>query len=146
MIADDLDVFVNSVDDYFKVSCVAPATVGTPFLTTDATQYMRDYTGQISISGNYRGSVFFSAPERMLMRILRDLGLVCTQENKLMDWFSFTLNAEDIDLCENVQKGLHSLGYTQGRFVVDRDHVEFSEHHVHFYQKMVKQALTEPGA
>ena len=59
-----------------------------------------------------------------------------------MDWFSHILNVEDIDLCENVQKGLHSRGYNQGRFVVDRDHVEFSEHHVHFYQNMVRLALT----
>ena len=39
----------------------------------------------IQISGNYRGAVFFTAPERMLMRILRDLGLVSTQENRLID-------------------------------------------------------------
>ena len=30
----------------------------------------------------------------------------------------------------------------QGRFVVNRDHVEFSEHHVHFFQRFVHQALT----
>lgn len=85
MIADDLDVFVNSIDNYFKVSCDSPARVGTPFLTTDASQHIADYTGCITISGNYRGSVLFSAPERMLMRILRELGLVSTQHNKLMD-------------------------------------------------------------
>jgi len=48
---------------------------------------------------------------------------------------------EDVGLCEGVQKGLHSLGYQQGRFVVDRDHPEFSEHHVHFFQKMVLDSL-----
>jgi choline monooxygenase len=41
-----------------------------------------------------------------------------------------------------VQQGLHSRGYTQGRFVVDRNHSEFSEHHVHFFQKFVKDAMT----
>ena len=60
-----------------------------------------------------------------------------------MDWFSHTLNVEDIDLCENVQKGLHSLGYHQGRFVVDREHVEYSEHHVHFFQDFVRKALAD---
>ena len=85
MIADDLDVFVHSIDNYFKVSCDSPARVGTPFLTTNASEHMADYTGCITISGNYRGAVFFSAPERMLMRILRELGLVSTQHSKLMD-------------------------------------------------------------
>ena len=42
---------------------------------------------------------------------------------------------------ERVQKGLRSRGYSQGRFVVDRDRPEFSEHHVHFFQKMVHDAL-----
>jgi choline monooxygenase len=55
------------------------------------------------------------------------------------------LSLEDVSLCENVQKGLHSLGYQQGKFVVDRDHVEFSEHHVHFFQKMVRDALQTHG-
>lgn len=85
MVADNLDVFVESIDNYFKVTCVSPAKVGTPFLTTDADKYIEDYTGMIQISGNYRGAVFFTAPERMLMRILRDLGLVSTQENRLID-------------------------------------------------------------
>ena len=34
-----------------------------------------------------------------------------------------------------------SLGYQQGRFVIDREHPEFSEHHVHFFQKMVLDGL-----
>jgi choline monooxygenase len=60
------------------------------------------------------------------------------------DFISFirdTLVPEDVGLCENVQKGLHSRGYRQGRFVVDRSHCEFSEHHVHFFQSFVRQAL-----
>ena len=63
------------------------------------------------------------------------------QEEKYMDWFSNVLNVEDISLCENVQKGLHSKGYNQGRFIVNRDHVEYSEHHVHFFQNFVRRAL-----
>ncbi len=63
------------------------------------------------------------------------------QEKKLMDWFIDVLSVEDVSLCENVQKGLHSRGYQQGRFIVNREHVEYSEHHVHFFQNLVKQAL-----
>lgn len=64
------------------------------------------------------------------------------QEKTFMDWFSTTLAREDISICEKVQKALHSRGYRQGKFVIDRDHVEFSEHHVHFFQKLVCEALT----
>ncbi len=63
------------------------------------------------------------------------------QERSFMDWFTGTLAVEDISICENVQKALHSRGYRQGKFVVDRDHVEFSEHHVHFFQSLVHRAL-----
>lgn len=48
---------------------------------------------------------------------------------------------EDIPLCETVQKGLHSVGYTQGRFVVNEKRSYFSEHGVHDFQKKVLQAL-----
>lgn len=65
------------------------------------------------------------------------------QERRLMDYIKNVLVAEDVRLCENVQQGLHSRGYTQGRFVVDRNNVNFSEHHVHFFQKMVRDALAE---
>ena len=55
------------------------------------------------------------------------------------------LIVEDVGLCEKVQRGLHSRGYTQGRFVVDRSSPEYSEHHVHFFQKMVRDALLDPA-
>ena len=64
------------------------------------------------------------------------------QEQHFIDFITGVLVPEDVGLCEGVQKGLHSLGYRQGRFVVDRTHPEFSEHHVHFFQKMVHDALT----
>lgn len=65
------------------------------------------------------------------------------QERDFMDFIKNVLIPEDVGLCENVQRGLHSRGYTQGRFVVDRARPEFSEHHVHFFQKMVHDALKD---
>lgn len=64
------------------------------------------------------------------------------QERRFVAYVKETLIPEDVGLCESVQKGLHCLGYRQGRFVVDRAHSEFSEHHVHFFQKFVHDALT----
>jgi len=51
------------------------------------------------------------------------------------------LQPEDITLCESVQRGLQSRGYNQGRFVVDTDRTELSEHAVHHFQQMVVNAL-----
>jgi len=36
---------------------------------------------------------------------------------------------------------LKSSGYNQGRFVVDKDRTELSEHTVHHFQKLVADAL-----
>ena len=55
------------------------------------------------------------------------------------------LNPEDIALCESVQRGLHSRGYNQGRFIVDRDRTNMSEHAVHHFQSLVREALGETG-
>ena len=51
------------------------------------------------------------------------------------------LQPEDIGLCESVQKGLNSLSYHQGRFVVDNQRSHLSEHGVHHFQKLVIAAL-----
>ena len=51
------------------------------------------------------------------------------------------LQPEDIGLCESVQRGLRSRGYNQGRFIVDEDLTELSEHAVHHFQAMVAEAL-----
>lgn len=58
-----------------------------------------------------------------------------------MNYQKDILQPEDISLCESVQRGLKSRGYNQGRFVVDPDRSELSEHAVHHFQKMVADAL-----
>jgi choline monooxygenase len=63
------------------------------------------------------------------------------QQQALIDYCTKTLAVEDIALCEAVQRGLHSRGYHQGRFVADPEHVEYSEHHVHRFQRFVREAI-----
>lgn len=63
------------------------------------------------------------------------------QLKEAMDYQKDVLQPEDISLCVNVQKGLQSKGYNQGRFVVDKDLTELSEHAVHHFQKLVMEAL-----
>ena len=58
-----------------------------------------------------------------------------------MDYQKDVLQPEDAGLCENVQRGLKLKGYNQGRFVVDPERSELSEHAVHHFQQMVVDAL-----
>jgi choline monooxygenase len=66
---------------------------------------------------------------------------ISAQEQGLIDYCTKALTTEDIGLCEAVQKGLHSRGYSKGRFVANRDHVDISEHHVHRFQTFVRDAM-----
>lgn len=63
------------------------------------------------------------------------------QLKEAMDYQKHILQPEDIGLCESVQRGLKSNGYNQGRFVVDPERSELSEHAVHHFQDMVVRAL-----
>jgi len=51
------------------------------------------------------------------------------------------LQAEDIGLVESVQRGLKSRGYHQGRYVVDKERTDISEHGLHHFHGLVLQAL-----
>ena len=51
------------------------------------------------------------------------------------------LQPEDIGLVESVQRGLHSLGYSQGRFIIDKDRTFVSEHGLHHFHSLVLDAL-----
>ncbi len=64
------------------------------------------------------------------------------QEREVID-FVHKVRLEDIPLCESVQRGLHSLGYRQGRFVVDPGRTEISEHAVHDFQRKWLKAMGE---
>lgn len=80
-----IGVFVNAVTHYFSTLGATDAVVGAPFLTNDINNYLLDYTGIIGISGNHKGSVFVSGPERMLKRILNSLGIFEANESRIMD-------------------------------------------------------------
>jgi len=68
-------------------------------------------------------------------------GEVSKQLQDAMDYQKDVLQPEDIGLCESVQRGLNSKGYDQGRFIVDNNRTELSEHAVHHFQRMVVKAL-----
>jgi len=82
---ESLAVFVEGIANFFKTVTQTPATVGTPFLIQDINDYLDDYTGIIGISGNHKGSVFFTTTRRLAVHLLSDMGVMTTREEKLMD-------------------------------------------------------------
>ena len=60
---------------------------------------------------------------------------------KAVEFFNTRLSPEDISLNLGVQAGLRSKGYNQGRFIINPDQCLRSEHTVHYFQKMVRDAV-----
>ena len=59
-------------------------------------------------------------------------------------WMNEELGPEDIQLNVTTQKGLRSFGYDQGRYLVDAERSNQSEHLVHHFHSLVYQSLAEP--
>lgn len=66
-------------------------------------------------------------------------------ENAASDYFNNVLGPEDVALVEDVQLGLRSAGYHQGKFICIPDRPEISEHAVHHFHAMVLNALGAEG-
>ena len=63
-----------------------------------------------------------------------------SEQREVIDFINIVRD-EDIPIVETVQKGLHSIGYNQGRFIANAERSYFSEHAVHDFQKKVVAAL-----
>jgi len=61
---------------------------------------------------------------------------------KRADYTADVLVPEDIALCESVQKGLKSFGYSQGPMIVDPDRSGRGEHAIHHFHRLVQKALS----
>jgi len=62
-----------------------------------------------------------------------------------MRWMNEELGPEDIALNISTQKGLRSIGYRQGRYMIDADRSNESEHLVHHFHSLVYRALQGAG-
>ena len=69
-----------------------------------------------------------------------------TPEQQEVIEFVDVVRDEDVPICESVQRGLHSLGYSQGRLIANPERPHFSEHAVHDFQSKVLKALREHAA
>lgn len=85
MKSENLSVFVDGIANFFDTVTQTNANVGTPFLIQDINEYLHDFTGIIGITGNHKGSVFFSTTRRLAVHLLSDMGVMTTRDDKLMD-------------------------------------------------------------
>ncbi|HEX6091710.1 MAG TPA: SRPBCC family protein, partial [Dongiaceae bacterium] len=63
------------------------------------------------------------------------------EDNARIEYSRNILNPEDVALCESVQRGLASRGYSQGRFVADPGGSVITEQAVHHFHRLVAQAV-----
>jgi chemotaxis protein CheX len=80
----ELKVFIESVTHYFSHLTREPAEIRSSYLA-DAETPRFDYTGLITLSGKFRGCVYFSAPRLLVRELLIQLHEPDTHEHNLLD-------------------------------------------------------------
>ena len=82
-------------------------------------------------------------PTRCLERVdlLARPGEPVAKLDAIRKLFAGNFNLEDIALVENVQRGLQSLGYDQGRYVADDRDAWYSESGLHRFHRSILDAL-----
>lgn len=80
----ELKVFIDSVTHYFAHLTSKPAAIRSSYLA-GAVMPSFDYTGLITLSGQFRGCVYFSAPRILVRELLIQLQEPDTCEENLLD-------------------------------------------------------------
>jgi len=80
----DTRVFIDAVTHYFAHLTGEPAVIRSAYLA-DATLPRFDYTGLITLSGQFRGCVYFSASKLMATKLLTALREPDTGNENLLD-------------------------------------------------------------
>ena len=92
-------------------------------------------------------------PEEVNISAIRPVGLEATDftgpslspsgqfDQGRADYTAEVLVPEDISLCESVQRGLKSKGYTQGPLIVDDERSGRGEHAIHHFHRLVQKTL-----
>lgn len=81
----DARVFVESVTNYFLLLTGEPAIIRSAYLANTSNLPRFDYTGLIAFSGQFRGSVYFSASSMMAAKLLLAMRETDTGKSNLLD-------------------------------------------------------------
>lgn len=74
MKTEKLNVFIGSVTAFFEQLGEALKEIDTPYLNSNQTPVISDYTGLIHITGPLKGAVYVSCPTMLLRELLMVLG------------------------------------------------------------------------
>ncbi len=80
----ELKVFIDAVTHYFSHLTHAPAEIRSSYLA-DIEMPRFDYTGLITLTGQFRGCVYFSAPRPLVRELLIQLKEPDTCDDNLLD-------------------------------------------------------------
>ena len=80
----EFKVFIDAVTNYFSSQTREPALIRASYLS-DSSAVRFDYVGLITLSGRFRGCVYFTAPGRLLRELLRALQEPNVHEDNLLD-------------------------------------------------------------
>jgi len=80
----ELKVFIEAVSTYFARLTREPAVIRSSYLAETELPHF-DYTGLITLSGRFRGCVYFSAPRRLVRELLLQMQEPDTCEQNLLD-------------------------------------------------------------
>ena len=69
-------------------------------------------------------------------------GVWTSNDEKRRQWAVDHVVAEDIRLCEAVQRGMHSKGYSQGHYVINPEDENFTEECVRFFHRHYAQDMS----
>jgi len=127
MIEKNLKVFVDSIVRYFEHTSDPSVLVGSPYLIDDMQEVSADYTGVISITGDYTGACYFSAPRVLLRHLILSVGESDTSEPMMLDAVGEVANT----LSGNVRRELGK------KFIISA---------LHIVKGMPKNSSDEDGA
>ena len=83
---DEIQVFVDAVRQYFDQITGQSATLQSAYLgEREALPPTFDFTGLITISGAFRGCIYFSAPKQMVRKVLTAQGEPDHSEATMLD-------------------------------------------------------------
>ncbi len=82
---EELQVFLEGVQNYFTQMAGEEVFVGTPYLIENDIPEAQQYSGVISITGRHKGIVYFTAPGDMVRRLLDLMAEPDLSENNMMD-------------------------------------------------------------
>lgn len=73
-------------------------------------------------------------------------GVWTESDQKRRDWAREYVVAEDVALCEAVQRGMRSKGFDRGHYIINPDDENFTEECVRFFHRRYSQEMAEPLA